>query len=116
VLVHESEAGELQVHYRGERIAHQEIPAPARQKPPARSPIHVPYSRPRYRHGPEHPYNRRDPKQIKRQRLRQLKQAVAARAVVRACAAPDRAAVPAAPGSAPAPTTQPFHNQQGGHF
>lgn len=114
VLVYESEAGELQVHYRGERIAHQEIPATARQKPPARSPIHVPYSRPRYRHGPEHPYNRRDPKQIKRQRLRQLKQAVAARAVVRACAAPDRAAVPAAPGSAPAPTTQPFHNQQGG--
>jgi len=112
-LLYESEAGELAVHYRGERIAHQELPAPARKEKPARSPIRVPYSRPRYRHGPEHPYNRRDPQQIKRQRLRQLQQAVAARAVVRACAAPDRVAVPAAPRSAPAPTTPPFQTPQG---
>ncbi len=69
VLVYESEAGQLQVHYRGELIAHQEIPAPPRQEKPARSPIHVPYSRPRYRHGPQHPYKRRTADQIKRQRL-----------------------------------------------
>ncbi len=108
VLVYESEAGQLQVHYRGELIAHQEIAAPRRKEKPARSPIHVPYSRPRYRHGPEHPYKRRTNDQIKRQRLLLLKQAVAARAVVGAGAAPDRAAVPAAPGSAPAPTTEPL--------
>ena len=104
VLVYESEDGKLEVHYRGEPIAHQEIAAPARREKP-RAAMHVPYSRPRYRPGSEHPYKRHAAKQIKRQRLRQLKQAVAARAVAGACAAPDRAAVPAAPGSAPAPAT-----------
>jgi transposase len=104
VLVYESEDGKLEVHYRGEPIAHQEIAAPVRREKP-RAATHMPYSRPRYRHGPEHPYKRHADRQIKRRRLRQLKQAVAARAVAGACAAPDRAAVPAAPGSAPAPAT-----------
>jgi hypothetical protein len=80
VLVYESEDGKLEVHYRGEPIAHQEIAAPVRPENP-RAAMHVPYSRPRYRHGPEHPYKRHADRQIKRQRLRQLKQAVAARAV-----------------------------------
>lgn len=106
VLVYESEAGELAVHYRGERVAHQEIPAPPRKEQPAGSPIHVPHSRPRHRHGPDHPYKRRTDAQIKRQRLRLLKQAVAARALAGACATPDRAAVPAAPGFAPAPAKE----------
>src|SRR5260370_5883705 len=102
VLVYESEDGKLEVHYRGEPIAHQEISAPVRpENPPAA--LHVPYSRPLYPHGPEHPYKRHADRQIKRQRLRQLKQAVAARAVAEACAAPHPAAGTPAPGPAPAP-------------
>lgn len=100
-LVYESEAGELEVRYRGERIAHQEIPAPVKpQKPDA--PVHVRSSRRKYRPGPEHPYKCYATERIKRQRLLHLKQAVAARAEAAACAAPNRAAVPAAPDSAPA--------------
>jgi transposase len=104
VLVLESEEGKLEVQYRGEAIAHREIPAPVRPENP-HAPIHVPYSRPRYRHGPEHPYKRYASAQIKRRRLGLLKQRAAARSVAGACATPDRAAETAAPGSAPAPAT-----------
>src|SRR5260370_684338 len=111
VLVYESEDGKLEVHYRGEPIAHQEIAVPVRPENP-RAAMHVPYSRPRYRHGPEHPYKRHADRQIKRQRLRQLKQAVAARAVAEGLAAPHPAAGSPAPGAAPTPPTDtPFSPQ-----
>jgi transposase len=109
VLVYENEAGELEVHYRGQPIAHQEIPAPVKVKADKPySPIHVRSWRPKHRHGPEHPYKRGTEQRIKEQRLDRLKQAVAARAAARACATPNRAAVPAAPGSAPALAASPI--------
>lgn len=107
-LVYERENGELEVRYRGERVAHQEIPTPLRLEKP-HSPTHVRSSRRKHRPGPDHPYKRYATERIKRQRLLRLKQAVAARAEAGACATPNRAAVPAAPASAPAPaSTTPF--------
>jgi len=103
-LVYERESGELEVRYRGERIAHQEIPAPQRPKKP-HSATQVRSSRRKHRPAPEHPYKRYAAEQIKRQRLLQLKQAVAARGEAGSCARPNRAAVPAPPASAPAPAS-----------
>ncbi len=103
-VVYESEDGRLEVHYRGARLAHEEIPASERVGEPQDRAPHVPYSRPRPKPGPEHPFKRGYADRIKRQRWWKLKRAVAARAGVGACASPDRAAKDAAPGSAPAPT------------
>ncbi len=104
-VVYESEDGRLEVHYRGERIASQEIPAPEPvsgvSDPPA---IHVPYSRPRPKPGPDHAYKRGYEERMRRKRWWTLKRAVTARRGVGACASPEGAAQDAAPGCAPAPT------------
>ncbi len=116
VLVLESENGQLEVHYRGNVVRHREVPTPARQeKDHSRSHApHVPHSRPHYRHGPDHPYKRHAAQEIKRRRRAVLKQRVAARAVAGPCATPNRAAVPAAAGSAPAPATETLFPPQAG--
>lgn len=104
-IVYESEDGRLEVHYRGERIASKEIPAPERARSvPGLPALHVPYSRPRPKPGPDHAYKRGYEERMRRKRWWTLQRAVAARAGVGACASPDRAAKNAAPGSAPAPT------------
>ncbi len=114
-VVYESEAGRLEVRYRGEAMAHEEIPAPEPvsgvSDPPA---IHVPYSRPRPKPGPDHAYKRGYEERMRRKRWWTLKRAVTARAGVGACASPERAAEKAAPGSAPAPTPEtPLQPTQG---
>lgn len=103
-LVYETERGELQVHYRGRPIAHQQVPAPARPEK-SHSSIHVRSVRRKYRPDQEHPYKRYAAEQIKRRRLRLLKKALAARAEAGSCATPNRAALPAAPDSAPDPAS-----------
>ncbi len=106
-VVYESEDGRLEVHYRGERIASQEIPAPEPvsgvSDPPA---IHVPYSRPRPKPGNDHAYKRGYEERMRRKRWWTLKRAVTARRGVGACASPDGTAENAVPGSAPAPTPE----------
>jgi len=97
VQVYESADGTLEVRYRAERLAWEEIsaPQPAKETPDPPS-VHVPYSRPRPKPGGEHPYKRGAENSIRRMRWKMLKRAVAARAAVGACATPG--------GSAPAPT------------
>jgi hypothetical protein len=96
--VYESVEGTLEVRYRGERLAWEEIPAAQRSRPVGEdTAVHVPYSRPRPKPGVEHPYKRGAENSIRRRRWKMLKRAVAARAVAGACATPA--------GSAPAPTT-----------
>ncbi len=96
--VYESEDGTLELRYRGERLAWEEIPASQSSRSAAQeAAIHVPYSRPRPKPGKEHPYKRGAEDSIRRMRWKMLKRAVAARTVVGASAPPA--------GSAPAPTT-----------
>lgn len=106
-VVQESEDGKVEVHYRGERLAHEEIPAPERARAPEEGVPHVPYARPRPKPGPDHAYKRGYEERRKRRRWWKLKRAATARAGEGACAAPARAAENAAPGCAPAPTPAP---------
>jgi transposase len=117
-VVYESEDGRLEVHYRGERITCQEIPAPQRRSggEPERPTIHVPYARPRPKPGHDHAYNRGYEERQKRQRWWTLKRAAAARAGVGACVAPERTAESAVPGCTPAPTPAPPTNSNEGTF
>jgi transposase len=114
VVVCEREDGQLEVHYRGNAIPHREIAAtPSQDQPHSATHVpHVPQSRPHYRHGPDHPYRRHAAGDMKRRRLKVLKQRAAARAVAGPCATPNRAAVPAALGSAPAPATDNLFQQK----
>lgn len=107
VLIYEQETGALEVRYRGQRVDHREIPAPVKPAKPY-SPIHVRSSRRKPHPGLEHPYKRHAAERIKQQRLLRLKQAAAARAGAEACAAPNRAAAPAALGSAPPSAPSPL--------
>jgi transposase len=105
--VYESVEGTLEVRYRGERLAWEEIPAaPSSCQAAEDLAVHVPYSRPRPKPGVEHPYKRGAENSIRRMRWKMLKRAIAARGVV------DASATPA--GSAPAPTTpSPSHPPEG---
>lgn len=100
-LVCESADGSLQVRYGDEGSAWEEIPAPQKDPPLTASTVHVPYSWPRYKPGPEHPYRRMSAARQRHIRGQRLREAHAARRGGSACATPG-AAQTAAPGSAPA--------------
>jgi transposase len=102
-LVYESEQGRMEIHYRGEPVRFQELPTAQGSEPLEQAAqIHVPHVRPRPKPDNEHPYKRGYQERVKRRRWKMLKRAATARAAGSACAAPDRAAKNAAPGSAPA--------------
>src|SRR5258708_6462293 len=104
-LVYESANGTLEVRYRGERLAWEEISASQSSRCVAQEQaIHVPHSRPRPKPNKEHPYKRGAEEAIRRRRWKMLQRAVAARGAVGASAPPPGTAKNAVPGSAPAPT------------
>jgi len=104
-LVYESANGTLEVRYRGERLAWEEISASQSSRCVAQEQaIHVPHSRPRPKPDKEHPYKRGAEEAIRRTRWKMLQRAVAARGAVGASAPPPGTAKNAVPGSAPAPT------------
>lgn len=97
VLVYEAQDGALEVRYRGAALAWEEIAVPTLAEAtldPAT--VHVPYSRTRWKPGPEHPYKRRSAQSVRQARRKMLVQAVAARVAGAASAAPVGSA-PAAP-------------------
>jgi transposase len=95
-LVLESAEGTLEVRYRGEFLAWEEIPAsPAVKETPDTPTVHVPHARPRPKPGKEHPY-----RQGYRDRMRLIREKVQQRAAA-ARTAGGASATPA--GSAPAP-------------
>jgi hypothetical protein len=79
-VVWESPAGQLEVHYRGEKVAWEEFPAASRHQKPESATGHVPCPRGITRPGLDHPYKRNADREIKERRRRLLVQAVAARA------------------------------------
>lgn len=97
--VYESEQGALELRYRGERMAWEEIPAPqGSSETTEQSAIHVPYSRPRPHPGAEHPYNRNCAVRMRERRGKLLRQANADRDAGGASATPiGSAAAPPAP-------------------
>jgi transposase len=106
-LVYESADGTLEVHYRGERLAWEEISAPHSAEATQATPtVHVPHSRPRPKPGREHPY-----RQGYRDRIRIIREKVLQRAAA-VRAAGGASATPA--GSAPAPPApSPSHPPEG---
>lgn len=114
VLICETQAGTLEAHYRGEPIAHREIPAPSARLGKDHSPdpvTHVSQSRPHHSHGPGGPFRRYVAAHIKRQRLTDMKRKAAARAARAAQTAPACVEPPVECARVP---LQP--NDSGGHF
>ena len=97
VLVYECEDGALEVRYRGATLPWEEIPAPTAEATPVAQTGHVPYSRTRWRPGPDHPYKRRSEQSVRQARRKMLVQAVAARAAAGAARATPAGSAPAAP-------------------
>jgi len=106
-LVYESQDGKLEVQYRGESLAWEEISASPQAKEAQATPtVHVPYARPRPKPSREHPYRQgyRDRMRLIREKVQQ--RAAAARAAGGASATPS--------GSAPAPPEpSPSHPTEG---
>jgi hypothetical protein len=96
-VVYENADGRLEVTYRGENIAFEELPAAPRREKPESTTGHVRSARRIWRPGLDHPYKRNANREIKERRKALLARAVAARAAKSACAPPALA------GSAPAP-------------
>jgi len=97
-IVWEHANGQLEVSYREENLAFEELPAAPRKQKPESATGHVYCPRGIPRPGLEHPYKRNADREIRERRRRLLVQAVAARAAGSASAPPAAAA-----GSAPAP-------------
>lgn len=106
--VRESADGSLELRYRGERLAWEEIAAPQSAQPAAVPTVHVPYARPRRKPAPEHPYERGYDVCEIRMRAQLLRQAHAARRTGGASATPV--------GSAPAPPVPDSSNPNEGTF
>lgn len=99
-MVWEHADGQLEVSYRGEHLAFEELPAAPRKQKPESTTGHVPCTRGILRPGLDHPYKRNADREIRERRRRLLVRAVAARATGSASAPPaagSAAAPPAAP-------------------
>ncbi len=104
-VVYESIDGQLEVCYRGQPIAFEEIPTDARHQKRASSTVHVPCPRGRHLPGLDHPYKRYAEREMKQRRKRLLAQAVAARAAGGA-SAPPKGSAPAPPAGTPSPAKE----------
>jgi transposase len=106
-IVWEHADGRLEVNYRGEPLAFEELATAPRKQKPESATGHVPCPRGIPRPGLEHPYKRNADREIQERRRRLLAQAVAARRSGRGASVPPAAAENAAPGYTPAPLPDP---------
>jgi transposase len=102
-IVWEHADGHLEVSYRGEPLAFEELPAAPRKQKPESITGHVPGPRGIPRPGLQHPYKRNADREIRERRRRLLAQAVAARAAGSASAPPAAGSAPAPPAPTPMP-------------
>jgi len=110
-VVWENPAGQLEVSYRGERVAFEEFPTNPRHQKPESTIGHVPCPRGVTRPGLDHPYKRNADREIKERRRRLLAQAVAARAAGSASAPPAAGSPPAPPSANPYASHRYFSHQ-----